>query len=231
MFWSVFVSFFRSEKLQNESFPNFSNSRPEFCPEFCSEISPNFSSTFRASFCGRRRPENFTKNPCHFSMQNSQANTKKMFTKFFWRAGRVIFLCSNVAARDPQRLHSHRKGPSCFPAQILAVWICWGAPKGRQQKGETGPGTHIFADFCRFSLIFGSLCKSRDLGGADLHRKPQETADFRRKPQETADSCRNRFLPFAVSVFGALLIWVVKLPDTDFKFALALGANLFLTSF
>ena len=34
-----------------------------------------------------------------------------------------------------------------------------GAPKGRQQKGETGPGTHIFADFCRFSLIFGSLCK------------------------------------------------------------------------
>ena len=36
----------RSEKLQNESFPNFSNSRPEFCPEFCSEFSPNFSRTF-----------------------------------------------------------------------------------------------------------------------------------------------------------------------------------------
>ena len=68
-----------------------------------------------------------------------------------------------------------------------------GAPKGRQQKGETGPGTHIFADFCRFLLIFGSLCKSRDLGVADLRRKPQETADFRRKPQKTADFCRNRF--------------------------------------
>ena len=54
-----------------------------------------------------------------------------------------------------------------------------GAPKGRQQKGETGPGTHILADFCRFSLIFGSLCKSRDWGVADLRRKPQETADFR----------------------------------------------------
>ena len=47
----------RSEKLQNESFPNFSNFRPEFCPEFCSEFFPNFSRTFRASFRGRRRPE------------------------------------------------------------------------------------------------------------------------------------------------------------------------------
>ena len=47
----------RSGKLQNESFPNFSNFRPEFCPEFCSEFSPNFSRSFRASFRGRRRPE------------------------------------------------------------------------------------------------------------------------------------------------------------------------------
>ena len=54
----------------------------------------------------------------------------------------------------------------------------------------------------RFSLIFGSLCKSRDLGGAALRRKPQETADFRRKPQKTADVCRNRFLPFAVSLLA-----------------------------
>ena len=77
-----------------------------------------------------------------------------------------------------------------------------GKPKGRQQKGETGPRTHIFADFCRFSLIFGSLCKSRDLGVADLRRKPQETADFRRKPQKTADFCRNRCLPFAVSLLA-----------------------------
>ena len=79
-----------------------------------------------------------------------------------------------------------------------------GAPQGRQQKGETGPGTHIFADFCRFSLIFGSLCKSRDLGVADLRRKPQETADFRRKPQKTADFCRDRFLPICCLPFGTL---------------------------
>ena len=79
----------RSEKLQNESFPNFSNFRPEFCPEFCSEFSPNFSRTFRASFLGDRDQKKFTKNPRHFSIQNSQANAKKIFTKFFWRAGKV----------------------------------------------------------------------------------------------------------------------------------------------
>ena len=77
-----------------------------------------------------------------------------------------------------------------------------GRTKRETAKGETGPGTHIFTDFCRFSLIFGSLCKSRDLGVADLHRKPQETADFRRKPQKTADFCRNWFLPFAVSLLA-----------------------------
>ena len=80
-----------------------------------------------------------------------------------------------------------------------------GAPKGRQQKGETGPGTHIFADFCRFSLIFGSLCKLRDLGVAGLRRKPQETAEF---SQETAENLR--FLqkpvsPICCLPFGALL--------------------------
>ena len=69
---------------------------PQFCPEFCSEISPNFSRTFRASFRGKRRPEKFTKNPRHFSMQNSQANTKKIFTKSFWRAGKVIILMGGI---------------------------------------------------------------------------------------------------------------------------------------
>ena len=62
---------------------------PDFAPKFCSEFAPNFSRTFRASFRGRRRPEKFTKNPRHFSMQNSQANTKKIFTKVFWRAAKV----------------------------------------------------------------------------------------------------------------------------------------------
>ena len=82
--------FIRSGKLQNESFPNFSIFRPEFCPEFWSEFSPNFSRIFRASFHGRRRPEKIHQKSRHFSMQNSQANTQKIFTKFFWRAGKVV---------------------------------------------------------------------------------------------------------------------------------------------
>ena len=42
-------------------------------------------------FMGDGDQKKFTKNPRHFSMQNSQANTKKIFKKFFWRAGKVTF--------------------------------------------------------------------------------------------------------------------------------------------
>ena len=71
----------RSEKLQNESSPNFQNYCPEFCPEFYSEFSPNFLRSFHASFRGNGE------NPRHFSMQNSQANSKKKSPQVFWRAG------------------------------------------------------------------------------------------------------------------------------------------------
>ena len=84
-------NFVRSEKLQNESSPNFSNFRPEFCPEFCSEFSPNFSGSFRASFRGKRRPEKIHQKSPPFSIQNSQANTRKIFTKCFWRVGKMKF--------------------------------------------------------------------------------------------------------------------------------------------
>ena len=40
-------------------------------------------------FMGDGDQKKFTKNPRHFSTQNSQANTKKLFTKFFWRADKV----------------------------------------------------------------------------------------------------------------------------------------------
>ena len=89
------------------------------------------------------------------------------------------------------------RGKFLTRGNALRIFLFQGAPKGRQQKGETGPGTHIFADFCRFSLIFGSLCKSRDLGVADLRRKPQETADFRRKTK--------KILIFAETGFSHLL--------------------------
>ena len=71
-------------------------------------------------------------------------------------------------------------------------------------KRETAKGRNRTrnAHFRRSLQIFSWLCKSRDLGVADLRRKPQEAADFRRKPQKTADFCRSRFLPFAVSLLA-----------------------------
>ena len=78
----------RSEKLQNESFPNFSNVRPEFCPEFCSEFFPNFSRTFRASFRGRRRTEKIHQKSPPFFNAKFLGKHEKIFTKFFWRAGK-----------------------------------------------------------------------------------------------------------------------------------------------
>ena len=76
----------------------------------------------------------------------------------------------------------------------------------KREKPDPEPTfSQIFADFCRFSLIFGLLCKSRELGVADLRRKPQEN---RRFSQETAGN--RRFLqkpvsPICCLPFGALL--------------------------
>ena len=57
-------------------------------------------------------------------------------------------------------------------------------------KRETAKGRNRTrnAHFRRFLLIFGSLCKSSDLGVADLRRKPQIFAGDRRKPQIFAET-------------------------------------------
>ena len=64
-----------------------------FVPNFAPNFAPNFPRIFRGlfvlRFVGDGDQKKFTKNPRHFSMQNSQANTKKIFTKLFWRAGKV----------------------------------------------------------------------------------------------------------------------------------------------
>ena len=97
-----------------------------------------------------------------------------------------------VSSRPPTRYSK-----SCYMRYMMADWHCvhsspplisnsgnfrgfgglWansqGAPKGRQQKGETGPGTHIFADFCRF------LARSVNQGILES----QICAENRRKPQ------------------------------------------------
>ena len=81
----------RSEKLQNESFPNFSNFRPEFCPEFCSEFFPNFSWTFRASFGGRRRTEKIHQKSLPFFNAKFPGKHEKNIHKFLLESGQSKF--------------------------------------------------------------------------------------------------------------------------------------------
>ena len=73
-----------------------------FVPNFARillRIFLEFSRIFRASIRGKPRPEKITENPRHFSMQNSQPNTKKIFTKCFWRAGKVTIRRSDSLSR------------------------------------------------------------------------------------------------------------------------------------
>ena len=84
-------NFIRSGKLQNES----SRISRYFVPSFAPNFAPNFPRIFRGLFAlrfvGDGDQKKITKNPRHFSMQNSQANTKKTFTKFFWKVHKVKF--------------------------------------------------------------------------------------------------------------------------------------------
>ena len=64
-----------------------------FVPDFAPNVAPNFLRIFRGlfvlRFVGDGDQKNFTKNPRHFSMQNSQATSKKKSTKVLWRAGKA----------------------------------------------------------------------------------------------------------------------------------------------
>ena len=64
-----------------------------FVPNFARNFAPNFPrnvwGVFVLRFAGNGDQKKLTKNPRNFSMQNSQANSKKEFTWVFWRAGKV----------------------------------------------------------------------------------------------------------------------------------------------
>ena len=71
-----------------------------FLPDFLLRIFLEFFEDFLWSlFPRKRRPQKFTKNPRHFSMPKPQANTKKIFTKVFWRGGTPEKLGSEDWAR------------------------------------------------------------------------------------------------------------------------------------
>ena len=101
-----------SEKLQNESVPNFSNFRPEFCPEFCSEFSPNFSRTFRASFRGRRRPEKIHQKSPPFFNAKFPGKHEKTIHKIL------------LESRQSNKSHDAFCPPLCeFPINFLNLWM------------------------------------------------------------------------------------------------------------
>ena len=104
----------RSEKWQNESFPNFSNFRPEFCPEFCSEFFPNFSRTFRASFRGRRRTEKIHQKSLPFFNAEFPSKHGKNIHKIFLESRQ-----SNRLAEDASTFKWQRGKPSQTPKEKL----------------------------------------------------------------------------------------------------------------
>ena len=106
--------FVRSEKLQNESSPNFSNFCPGFCPEFFSEFSQNFPRIFRASFCGKRRPEKIHQKSPPFFNAKFPGKHEKIFTKCFWRAGKVILWMWHAASPELPPMK----------AQVAVVALC-----------------------------------------------------------------------------------------------------------
>ena len=127
-FRPFFSHFLRSEKLQNESFPNFSNFRPEFCPEFCSKFSPNFSRTFRASFRGRRGPEKIhQKSPPFFNVKFPGKHEKNIH---------------KILLESRQSNISVRGGPKCifrpffFPFRAVVLPLILLPPKTPTNQGS-----------------------------------------------------------------------------------------------
>ena len=71
----------RSEKLQNESFPNFSNFRPEFTPNFAPNF-PEFLEGFSCFVRGKRRPEKIHQKSPPFFNAKFPSKYKKEIHKF-----------------------------------------------------------------------------------------------------------------------------------------------------
>ena len=84
-----------------------------FVPNFAPNFAPNFPRIFRGlfvlRFAGDGDQKKFTKNPRRFSMQNSQANTKKIFTKFFWGVAGKVSFAREVASVSLKRAFSTLK--------------------------------------------------------------------------------------------------------------------------
>ena len=75
-------------------FPEFFEfSSSNFAPNSAPDFPQNFREVFVLPFVGSRDQRKFTRNPRHFWTRNSQANSKKKSTIFFWRAGKARLSC------------------------------------------------------------------------------------------------------------------------------------------
>ena len=112
---------YKVRKVAERKFPEFFDISSRICPEFCSAFSPNFSRTFRASFRGRRRPEkNHQKSP-PFLNAKFPGKHEEIFTKFFWRAGKVT-----EGGPDFLAVASVREFPNVIPLNenLLRSFYC-----------------------------------------------------------------------------------------------------------
>ena len=104
-----------SHESAHGKFPVFTGNFPRifliFVPDFAPNFAPNFPRIFRGffvlHFVRNGVQKKFTRNPRHFSMQNSQANTKKIFTQFLWRAGKGGNVHESVLGQYSHVLFSH----------------------------------------------------------------------------------------------------------------------------
>ena len=144
-----------------------------FVPDFAPNFAPNFPRIFRGffvlRFVGNGDQKKFTKNPRHFSMQNSQANSKKKSTKILesGQSKRMAFPFWEPFFRNwggPQASDLETWHP-CKQGSFLKVRTLWNWLVGPKNQLETG---------------MGGLKRTERRGGGDSPRKlPLETLDFR----------------------------------------------------
>ena len=139
---------------------------PEFS-EFSSRILPrNLLRIFVLRFVGNGDQKNSTKNPLHFSMQNSHAKMKKIFTKYFRRAGTET---TRTKKDIPGRTSPTREAPLFEPPPVYRPLISW-----QVRLVHAKPFWNVLCEVpilkvrhecAAFSLQFASMgCKPKDLG-------------------------------------------------------------------
>ena len=85
-------------------------------------------------FVGNGDQKKFTKNPRHFSMQNSQADTEKIFTKCCWRADKVNSeSCSENTLEVSESSENGVFAPRAFFFSLKLVWSPGSWSVGRQR--------------------------------------------------------------------------------------------------